>query len=481
MLVTNHEKLVSHGHRKGRDMALQILEGGLAAADPYANTRKLIRIEGNRLLVGGQPDMDVSGYGDEVIDLGEIENIYVIGAGKAVQYQALALEQILGDRLTAGAITVKHGEPHLLERIQVTEGAHPVPDEGSVEGTRRLVEIAQRATERDLVFTLFSDGASSLSPLPAPGVTLDDLRALYRLAIKYGNQTIIIRPMSYFSQVSRGRIMKRIHPARSINLIMQVGLFRRWGRRLPESSTFPPSWPPGTNRMADDVPAFRAQPWYDELPPVMRDVFERLDPAYDVPALPEFEEMRMSFWQPIDLYQMVEGARSRAEELGITGAILSSHLTAISGEAANVLTQIAYECEVYGRPFAPPVALITGGHLDVPIGDATGVGGRNQEFALTAAALLGQGRIASKRIIVAAMDSDGTDGPGTQLVGGEYICMAGGLVDGYTLEEAAERDIDIDAELANHNATVPLMQLDSAIHTGNTGTCLGDLRVILVL
>ena len=84
MLVTNHEKLVSHGHREGRAMALEILEGGLAASDPYANTRKLIRIEGNRLLVGGQPDMDVSGYGDEVVDLVEIENIYVIGAGKAV-------------------------------------------------------------------------------------------------------------------------------------------------------------------------------------------------------------------------------------------------------------------------------------------------------------------------------------------------------------------------------------------------------------
>jgi glycerate-2-kinase len=481
MLFQNRDELVSHGHREGRALALEILEAGLAAGDPYANTRKLIRIEGNRLLVGGQPQMDVSGYGDEVVDLDEIEQIYVIGAGKAVQCQARALEDILGDRLTAGAITIKRGEPCNLERIVVTEGAHPVPDEGSVEGTRRIVEIARRVTPRDLVFTLFSDGASSLSPLPAPGVTLDDLRALYRLAIKYGSQGIIIRPMSYFSQVSRGRIMQMIHPARSINLVMQVGLFGRWRGKLPRTSSFPPSWPPGANRMADDAPYFRAQPWYDELPPVMRDVFERMDPAYDVPDLAEFEAMRMSFWQPIDLYQMVEGARAKAEELGLTGAILSSHLTAISAEAANVLLQVGIECERYGRPFTPPVALITGGHLEVPVGDATGVGGRNQEYALASAALLGSGRLASKRIVVAAMDSDGTDGPGTQLVGGEYICMAGGLVDGYTLGEAAEHGVNIEAELANHNATMPLMKLGSAIHTGNTGTCLGDLRVTVVL
>ncbi|MFO7695927.1 MAG: DUF4147 domain-containing protein [Anaerolineae bacterium] len=481
MIIKNRDELISHGHRDGRALALDILEGGLAASDPYANTRKLIRIEGNRLLIGGQPEMDVSGYGDEVVDLDDIEHIYVIGAGKAVQCQAKALEDILGDRLTAGAITVKHGELHLLERIEVTEGAHPVPDEGSVLGSAKMVEIARRATGRDLVFTVFSDGASSLSPLPAPGVTLDDLRALYKLAIKYGSQGIIIRPMSYFSQVSRGRVMRHIQPARSVNLIMQVGLFQRWNGQIPASSSFVPSWPSGVAHMKEDVPGFQAQPWYAELPNVMRDVFERLDPAYDAPPLDEFRQMRMSFWQPIDLYQMVNGARARAEELGVQGVILSSHLTAVSSEAANVLSQIAHECEAYGRPYQPPVAMITGGHLEVPVGDATGVGGRNQEFALAWGAMLSSGRIASKRVVVAAVDSDGTDGPGTQLSGGEPICMAGGVVDGYLAEEAATAGVDLAAELANHNATFPLMKLKSAIYTGNTGTCLGDLRVAVVI
>jgi glycerate 2-kinase len=212
-----------------------------------------------------------------------------------------------------------------------------------------------------------------------------------------------------------------------------------------------------------------------------RSVFDRLDPAYDAPPLEEFSRMHMSFWQPIDLYQMVEGARARAEELGIQGVILSSHLTAVSGEAANVLSQIAHECEAYGRPFQPPVALITGGHLEVPVGDATGVGGRNQEFALAWGAMLSGGRVASKRVAVAAVDSDGTDGPGTQLSGGEPICMAGGVVDGYLAEEARAAGVDLGAELANHNATFPLIKLKSAIYTGNTGTCLGDLRVAVVI
>jgi len=177
--IKNREELICHGNRQGRSLALDILEGGLAAADPYENTRKLIRLENNRLVIGGYPERDVSGYGDEIIDLSQIDRIYVVGAGKSVQRQAKALEDILGDRLTAGAITIKKGEEILLERIEITEGAHPVPDEGSVAGTRKIVDIAKRAGERDLVFTIFSDGASSLSPLPAERITLDDLHALY--------------------------------------------------------------------------------------------------------------------------------------------------------------------------------------------------------------------------------------------------------------------------------------------------------------
>jgi glycerate-2-kinase len=479
-VIKNREELTSHGDREGRAIALDILEGGLSAADPYTNTRDLIRIEGDRLLIGGYPDKDVSGYGDEVIDLAQVGHVYVIGAGKAVQCQAQALEDLLGDRLTAGAITVKKGEAVSLRRIEVTEAAHPMPDEQSVVGARKILEIARAAGERDLVFVLFSDGASSLFVLPAPGLTLEDIRQVYLLAIKYGSQRVIHQVMPYFSAVKCGRIMREIHPARSANLIMQVGLFPRWRGVMPDSGSWVPSWPPPRRHMDAVVRELREQPWWDEFTPGLRKALESGDDRYEVPDLSEFGEMRSSYWQPIDLYQMVEGARTRAEELGFKGVILSSHVAAQSSEAANILAHIAHECEQHQRPFAPPVALITGGHLDVPVGDATGIGGRNQEFALLWGRALGRGRFASKRVTVAAMDSDGTDGPGTQLAGGEYVCMAGGVVDGHTVSEAEALDIDLTSELANHNSTTVLRRLKSAIYTGNTGTCLGDLRVAVV-
>jgi glycerate 2-kinase len=481
MIIKNRDELLSCGDREGRAIALDILEAGLAAADPYANTHSLIRIQGDRLVVGGIPEKDVSGFGAQSFDLSEVGHIYIIGAGKAVQRQAQALEDILGDRLTAGAITVKKGEGCALRRIEVTEGAHPVPDEQSVAGAARIVEIARAAGARDLVFTLFSDGASSLCTLPAPGLTLDDIRQVYFLAIKYGSQRVIHQVMPYLSQVKGGRLPHLMRPAQSVNLVMQVGLFPRWHARIPETGFWVPSWPPGRRRMREAARELQSMPWWHEFTPAVRAVLESEDERYEVPDLDEWDNAPYSLWQPIDLYQMLEGARIKAEALGLKGLILSSHLTAQSASAANVLAQIAYECEHYNRPFQPPVALITGGHLDVPIGDATGVGGRNQEFALLWGQALGSGRLASKRVVVAAMDSDGTDGPGTQHKDtGKPICMAGGIVDGHMLEMAAETGVDVVAELANHNSTVALVKLKSAIHTGNTGMALGDLRVTIV-
>ena len=113
---------------------------------------------------------------------------------------------------------------------------------------------------------------------------------------------------------------------------------------------------------------------------------------------------------------ILAGAAAAAWQLGLKGVILSSSLAALSSAASTVLSHIAHECERYSRPFVPPVALITGGHLDVPIGDATGIGGRNQEFALLWGQALGEGLLESKRIVVAAMDSDGTDGPVVEII-----------------------------------------------------------------
>ena len=377
----------------------------------------------------------------------------------------------------------------------MTEGAHPVPDEESIAGARKIVALANRATEKDLVFTVFSDGASSLFPLPADEFNLDDLRALYKLAIKFGNQTIITKTMVYFSQVGCGRIMTKIQPARSVNLIMCTVPYRRWGGKVPTSQIFVPTWPSGLRRMDAAARQFQIEPWFAELPTRMREVLERRDERFEVPALADFEKMRLSYWQPVDAHQMVTAAKARAEQLGVRGEILGLWSLADCAETAHILSGIARQVALYGEPFEPPVALISTGELTVPVGDTNGIGGRNQEFAVrTAGYLAGKlgkansaalqvGIDISADVVVASVDSDGTDGPGTQFnqnAPEDFRCQAGALADYSTFERATELGIDLPAELREHNTSLPLWRLGDSLYTGHTGTCLGDLRVVLV-
>jgi glycerate 2-kinase len=81
------------------------------------------------------------------------------------------------------------------------------------------------------------------------------------------------------------------------------------------------------------------------------------------------------------------------------------------------------------------------------------------------------------------VDTDGTDGPGIQFndrVRGIPPCLAGGIVDGFTFEEARKADIDIPKELEKHNTSLPLWTLNSGIHA-TPNISLLDLTVILVL
>jgi len=58
--------------------------------------------------------------------------------------------------------------------------------------------------------------------------------------------------------------------------------------------------------------------------------------------------------------------------------------------------------------------------------------------------------------------------------------MAGGLVDGQTMERAGGLVVDVLAELRKHNSYEALRKLVDNILTGVQGTNVQDLRVILI-
>lgn len=486
MRILNHDTLGSHGNLRGRRDMLEILEAGMQAADPYQNMRKLIRREGNRLLVG-HADFEPSGTpwpGQDSIDLDQIGRIFVVGAAKGVQYAAKALEDVLGHYLAGGHVIAKHGDEQILERIGVTYGAHPVPDEGCMEGCRRILELLRGMREDDLVITLAGNGVSALLTLPVDGVTLDDVRRItHMMQIEHGAPTEDLNTIrNHIDVMKGGRATRYLQPARAIHVVLvdpcgTIGVFEnefhnlmynnRWLHFLPDSTTY---------EMAID----NLKKWdcWEGAPQAVREHLLRADPAQETVKADEFLRTRFRvFGLMPQRLSVMPTAQAKARELGYTPHKLATFLRAEAREAGYTLMDIANTIAKEGTPFEPPCALFTAGELLVTVGQENGIGGRNQEFALAAALKIA----GSPQIVVGAVDTDGTDGPGTQFCenGDGIPCLAGGLVDGQTVAEARAAGVDLHEALKRHNTTPALLQLNCGVLASHN-ISLTDLGVILI-
>ena len=83
------------------------------------------------------------------------------------------------------------------------------------------MEFARDLTEQDLVFTCVANGVSSLLTLPAPGLSLEDLRRTTLVTqIERGMSTRELNPIrNHLDRMKGGRISRYFHPARMIHII----------------------------------------------------------------------------------------------------------------------------------------------------------------------------------------------------------------------------------------------------------------------
>ncbi len=117
------------------------------------------------------------------------------------------------------------------------------------------------------------------------------------------------------------------------------------------------------------------------------------------------------------------------------------------------------------RGGAPRACLISGGEVTVKVGSASGLGGRNQQFALYCAE-----KIAGENVTVLSAGTDGIDGNSS---------AAGAIADGSTLERARQRRLDAAAALARFDSFPFFHAIGDAIMTGPTGNNVRDLRIML--
>ena len=161
--------------------------------------------------------------------------------------------------------------------------------------------------------------------------------------------------------------------------------------------------------------------------------------------------------------ELCRAAADQAAALGYRPWILTDTMDCQAKEAGAFLASCARYQRNHGTE---PTALIAGGETVVEL-TGGGLGGRNQELALSAAAVLD----GTEGVTLLSAGSDGTDGP---------TDAAGGIVDGSTAEALRWAGISIPEILKNNDAYHALGRCGGLLVTGPTGTNVNDVAVALV-
>ena len=485
MRINNKSALVSHGNVSGRKIVTELLDAGLDSIDPYYRVKKLIKVENGKIILNTD-GFEMKGdphAGPLEFDLKDYDRVFVIGAAKGVQRAALGFEEALGDLLTAGHVIAKHGEEIICRKIGVTLAGHPVPDECCIEGCKRIEELVSGLTGRDLVFTVFGSGCGSLLTYPAEGITIDDIAEFTRMMqIEKGVATGELNQIrTHIDRFKGGRLLRKLMPATVVNTvtadpsktdtpIVRVNYFDM----LKVNTFFPTVAAASTFR--DCMEIIKKHDAWDRTPDSIKNHLLCGDETAENMSIEEYESLGCRFFGLIFKDSTVYPAvRGRAEELGVRCVMLSEYTQAEAREAGFVDAGIALCSERSGEPFGAPVVLMSSGENVVTVGKEKGVGGRNQEYCIAAAT-----RIAgSKNIVIGAVDTDGTDGPGGFRYPDAPECLAGAVVDGCTADEAKRAGIDLSEALKTHGASEPLWKLNCGVDAKSNVSAL-DLRIIYI-
>lgn len=451
------ESAGNHLERLHRD-AESIFKAGIRRVDPYEAVRRFLRRDRDRLVLGE------TGGTELPLDLASFQNVYVVGGGKATAPMARAVEELIGERITQGLINVKYGFAEPLERIEIVEADHPVPDRNGVEGTRRIMDLLGNAGEKDLVVSLISGGGSALLPQPAGGIRLEEKQAVTRKLLECGASIDEINAVRKHISASKGGQMARAAaPATTINLMLSDVV----GDRMDVIASGP--FVPDASRFEE---ARRILERYDLLESTPESVQDHLNQGLqgkrpETPKAGDPAFVRVTNLVIGSNIQALEQASVEAETLGYRTLILSSMIEGEARDVAKVHTAIAREMLQSERPAPPPACIISGGETTVTL-RGTGRGGRNQEFCLAAALEISD---LPARVVLLSGGTDGNDGP---------TDAAGAVVDPRTVEKGREAGLEAVAFLDNNDAYTYFTATGELLITGPTRTNVMDVRLILV-
>ena len=394
----------------------------------------------------------------------------VLGAGKAAGAMAHALETLWPmDAPISGLVVTRyhHTPPRpagLLQRIEVVEAAHPVPDVAGLKASERMMTLCQGLTQDDLVICLVSGGGSALLTLPADGLTLADKQQINRALLESGANILEMNTVrKHLSRIKGGRLAVACHPAQVVTLTISDvpgddPAVIASGPTVPDAST--------CEQAIAILERYRIA-----LPEPVWAALRSSTLETPKPADPVFQGHSVQMLATPQ--QSLQAAADMARLAGLNAYILSDEMEGESREVGKVHAALARAAARGEGPFQKPCVILSGGETTVTVRPQApdtprGKGGRAGEFCLgLALALQGQTGVWGL-----AADTDGIDGVEDN---------AGALVIPDTLARADALGLKPLVFLDRNDSYRFFEALGNLVVSGPTHTNVNDFRALLVI
>ena len=459
-------------------VALDALAAGIEAAHPARLVADAVSVADGILRIDGVSSGEPATY-----DLDAFDRISLVGAGKAADGLAAAVVDALAGTAAVDAGTVVTTEADAAQTVPgvaVRPGDHPLPSERGVASARRVVDAAERAGADDLVLAAITGGGSALLAAPADPLSVADLRVTTDALLASGASIDEINAVRrHCSAVKGGRLARAAAPATVATLAVSdvVGddlATIASGPTVPDPTTYADALA-ALDRHGVTVPDAVAEHLRVGAAGDRPETPAPGDPAFDRATAVVIGNGRTA----------LDAAAAAAADRGFEPLVLASGVRGEASEAALTHVAVGEECAARGSPVEPPAVLLSGGETTVTLGEESGSGGPNAEFAASAGVALAASPSGfDGDAVVASVDTDGADGS-TDAAGAvtdatTFRPGAAGEPDGSAVDDDAPDLAAARAALDRHDVAPLLERAGALLRTGPTGTNVDDLRVVAV-
>lgn len=210
------------------------------------------------------------------------KKLFIVGAGKGVQYLARELETLMGPRIYRGIVSIPEGslDPDQESyRLNYFEGAKDnLPDRNAVISATRIKALVNSLTSEDILLVLITGGGSALLPLPIAPISLDEkINLIKKLANAGADITELNTVRKRISDIKGGKLAN-CSASRIVTLIISDIV----DDPLDLIASGPTVRNDDDPQMAIDI--LKRYSIYNELPESIRGVLEKENDEVKIPS-----------------------------------------------------------------------------------------------------------------------------------------------------------------------------------------------------